>query len=383
MGLINITSRQQKITPEEKCLNRMSELPFMNTLLKRTSHIKNTNTQFTGEYININADPAKLSRDVLSFQYKTELDSLKMHDHSINEKRKQTREILNERVTKWYAGEKITTPAAIIYREIDKVCAEKNINISTEEKEKILDIVNKKHINIDKLEKKASVSSMLSSLKSDRDLDGKINVPGIKKNLITDMKNQVPELFTLLTDKFHKNDAVKQEEKLLTPEERIIFNDIPVVREIAGKIATDVYGGLLEEIYNILFRDTETEQPLDFKAIKLEARKQAELILKDKASYKNSGVSTEDAVRRQFESLITVTTSSPEKDLEDIFNNQLKGDILDQRAQFNPRMKLISSDNIPGQDIDNIIDILNRPVFTDRTDDQRAFAGNKKSKYSR
>lgn len=73
------------------------------------------------------------------------------------------------------------------------------------------------------------------------------------------MKKEVPEQFRTLADTFHKNDAAPQKEELLTPMESLIFNDIPLVREIAGKMASDVYGGLIEQIYNVLFRNTETE----------------------------------------------------------------------------------------------------------------------------
>lgn len=377
MNLTSITSKQQKITPEEKHLNRMSKLPFMNTLLERVSHIKNTDTEFEGKYINICTDIGKLSRSLLSYQYITELNDLKRENSSTKETGKNTREKLNERVTKWHHEEKISTPATIVYREIDKICAEKKITLSTKEKEKILDIINEKYIKLDILNKNASVSSMLGPLKSDRDLDGKINVPEIKKNLITDMKKEVPAQFRTLVDTFHKNDAVPQKEELLTPVESLIFNDIPLVREIAGKMASDVYSGLIEEIYNILFRDKSKEPPLDFNAIKMEARTQAERIVQDKKPSQRNEINPEDIIRRRFESEITLTMSSPEKKLEDFFDmlgeKQIKGDIPDQRATFNHGMQ----NNIKHRDIDAIFDILNRPAFTDRNNDQRASLGNK------
>ncbi|MBW5405353.1 hypothetical protein ACISK3_00010 [Morganella morganii] len=380
MNLINITSRQSKITPEEKCLNRMSKLPFMNTLLERVSHIKNTNSEFEGKYINISTDTAKLSRDVLSFQYKTELSSLKRGNHSINEKSKHTQKILDERVKGWYAGEKITTPASIIYREIDKICAEKNIKISTEEKERILDIVNEKHIKFDMLEKKASVISMINPLKLNRGLSGRINETEIKKNLIKDMKKEVPEQFKFLIDQFHKNDAEKQREELLTAEERVVFNDIPIVREIAGKIVSDVYNSLIENIYNTLFRDTETEQPLDFYAIKMEARTQAELIAKNKNTSKNNEISIEDTIRQKFESRIKVTSSSPDKDIEDLFGMLNRGKMSDQTSQFNPGAKVshtTSVKNIPDQDTDDLISMLEKNQSMGDISDQRAVLRNK------
>ena len=375
MNLTSITSKQQKITPEEKHLNRMSKLPFMNTLLERVSHIKNTDAEFEGKYINICTDIGKLSRSLLSYQYITELNDLKREKSSTKETGKNTREKLNERVTKWYFQEKITTPAAIIFREIDKICAEKKITLSTTEKEEILNIVNEKYTKLDTLNKDASVSSILSPLKSY--MDEKINVQEIKKNLITDMKKEVPEQFRTLVDTFHKNKTVPQKEELMTPVESLIFNDIPVVREIAGKMVSDVYSGLIEEIYNILFRDKSKEPPLDFNAIKMEARTQAERIVQDKKPSQRNEINPEDIIRRRFESEITLTMSSPEKKLEDFFDmlgeKQIKGDIPDQRATFNHGMQ----NNIKHRDIDAIFDILNRPAFTDRNNDQRASLGNK------
>lgn len=375
MNLVSITSKQQKITPEEKHLNRMSKLPFMNTLLERVSHIKNTDEEFEGKYINICTDIGKLSQRLLSFQYTTELNSLKKESNSTKETGKNTREELNKRVTKWYFQEKITTPAAIIFREIDQICAEKKIILSTTEKEEILDIVNEKYTKLDTLNKDASVISILSPLKSY--MDEKINVQEIKKNLITDMKKEVPEQFRILVDTFHKNKTVPQKEELMTPVESLIFNDIPVVREIAGKMVSDVYSGLIEEIYNILFRDKSKEQPLDFNAIKMEARMQAERIVQDKKPSQRNEINPEDIIRRKFESKVTLTTSSPEKKLEDFFDmlgeKQIKGDIPDQRATFNHGVQ----NNIKPRDIDAIFDILNRPAFTDRNDDQRASLGNK------
>ena len=364
MKLINIKLKKPKITSEEKHLKKMSTLPFMNTLLEKISHIKNTNLEFKGKYINISTDTKKLSMDILSFQYKTELNSLKMYDDSIKEKSKHIQKILNDRVTGWYSGEKITTPAAIIYREIDKICVEKKIIISTKEKEKILDIVNKKHMNIDTLEKKASVSSMLSPLKSDKDLDGKINVPEIKKKLIMNMKQETPEQFKFLVDDFHKYDAVKQKEKLLTPEESIVYHDIPIVREISGKIISDVYGGMTEEIYNILFRDTETEQPLDFDAIKVEARMQAEIIAKDKKTSGNNEISSEDIIRQKIKSKIKINSSSSIQDLENLLGMLNRGEISDQRSEFNPGIKVTSS--YPEQDIEDLFEMLNKGEISDQ-----------------
>lgn len=224
---------------------------------------------------------------------------------------------------------------------------------------------------------------MLSPLKSDRVLERKINEPEIKKNLITDMKKEVPEQFRTLVDTFHKNDAAPQKEELLTPMESLIFNDIPLVREIAGKMASDVYGGLIEQIYNVLFRNTETEKYLDFDAIKAEARTQAENIIKDKKIPQRNEISAENTDRQLFESKVNTTTPSRENDLEALFDilkaNQIKSNIFGQRATLNHSLLSTSSNKIQNQGIDSIIDIINGPAFTNRTDDQRASLGNKKA----
>ncbi|MBC4011024.1 hypothetical protein H8R13_04620 [Morganella morganii] len=348
--------RHHQVTPEEKCLKRMSKLPEMNTLLEKTSHIKNTDSEFKGKYININPDIGKLSCDILSFQYKTELSSLKRLSSPISEKNENVKKILNDRVKGWYDSEKITTPATIVYREIDKICAEKNIRISTKEKETILDIVNEKHIKLNGLEKKASVTSMINPLKLDKNLSKEINEPGIKKNLIKDMKKEFPEQFKFLTDQFHKNDAVIQKEELLSADEKSIFYDIPIVRETAGKMVSDVYNGLIENIYNVLFRNN--EQPLDFVAIKAEVRTQVEHIAKDKNFAENNNISAEDIIRKAFESKIKLTSSSPEQDIENLFAMMNKGDISDQRYEFNSVAKATSPS--PEQDIDDLFAMMNR-----------------------
>lgn len=103
MNLISFVSKQQKITSEEKHLNRMSKLPFMNTLLERVSHIKNTDIEFEGKYIKITADIGKLCTDLLFYQYKIELNSLKEGNNSIKETGKNTRDELNKIVEKWYS----------------------------------------------------------------------------------------------------------------------------------------------------------------------------------------------------------------------------------------------------------------------------------------
>lgn len=117
----------------------MSKLPFMNNLLERVSHIKNTDIEFEEKYIKITANIGKPSTDLLSYQYTTELNILKTENNSTKEMGKNTRYELNKRVKEWYSEERITTPAAIIFREIDKICAEKKITFSGTEKEEILE----------------------------------------------------------------------------------------------------------------------------------------------------------------------------------------------------------------------------------------------------
>lgn len=396
MKLINIISKSHKVIPEntskEQCLENISKIPFLNTLLDRISCIKNTNIEFNGKYINLNTDIEKLNKDVLSFHYNTELSSLKKLNKSLNEKSQKTQKVLNEIAKGWYHQEKITIPITIIKREIDKVCAEEKANIPSNEIEKIIDLVSKKHIKSDILATGASVCSIIPSLKGFKSLENKINEDGIKKNLAKDMKKEIPEQFKLLEEQLKNKHTEQKKNELPGTPGSVIFQDLPIVTVIAGKIKSDVYNSLAENIYNTLLCDTETEHPLDFDAIKMETRIQAKILLEGKNSLQKKEPSIEDAVHQRFYSETKVTSSSPERDLENFLDmldsNPFKGDISDQRAQFNPGIKVTSStssqsassvNNIPDHGIDDIFDILNSPAFTNRTDDQRASLGNKKA----
>lgn len=396
MNLINLISRPHKEAPEsiakDNCLEKLSKIPFLNTLLERVSCIENTNIEFNGKYIDMYTDIAKLNKSILSFHYKTELSSLKNNNKTLNEESKKTQKILNEMAKEWYRQEKINMPITIIKREIDKICAKKKANIPGNEMEKIIDLVNKKHIKNDILATGASVCSIIPSLKGFKNLENKINENGIKKNLTKDMKTEIPEKLKLLEEQLNKKNIEQKKNELPGTTGNVIFQDLSIVTAIAGEIKSDIYNILAENIYNTLLCDTETERPLDFDAIKMETRIQAEKLLDEKNTSQKKELSIENFIHQQFYSETKVTYSSAKRDLDDLLNmldsNSFKGDISDQRAQFNPGTKVTSSassqsafsvNNMPDQNIDDIFDIMDSPAFTDRTDNQRASLGNKKA----
>lgn len=73
MNLVNKLSGTQRIIPEESNLKDMSKIPFLKKLLDRLSAPQNTNVKLTGNYVNIDVDTTTLSRQILSFVYKSEL----------------------------------------------------------------------------------------------------------------------------------------------------------------------------------------------------------------------------------------------------------------------------------------------------------------------
>lgn len=73
MNLVNRLSGNQKINREEINLKDMSKIPFLNKLPDRLSAPQNTNVRLTGNYVNIDVDTTALSRQILSFVYKSEL----------------------------------------------------------------------------------------------------------------------------------------------------------------------------------------------------------------------------------------------------------------------------------------------------------------------
>lgn len=153
----------------------------------------------------------------------------------------------------------------------------------------------------------------------------------------------------------------KQNEELLTPKELFVYHDIPIVREVAGKMVSDVYYSIIENIYNTLFNESSTEKNLDFPAIKKEIKNEIENEIKrQETSSEQKRTSTkesspddtkqriyEDIIRRKFYSETKVTSYSPEREREKLFetlDKSLRNESLsDQRATFNPGIKSASS----------------------------------------
>ena len=355
------------------------------TMLKeKIIQIENKNLEFSSKYINITTDITRLSNSVLKYQVDIESNDLKVHGPTEEEKNKTPDEILNNRLKGWCDQEQKTTIPSVIYRIIDKEVEEKGMKLSGKVKEEILDLINEAYIPIRTLEKKSSVISMMNALKSDRILKSKIDTMKIKKELINDIKKEAPEEFKFLVDHFHKNDEIKQNEKLLTPDEIVVYYDIPIVREITGKMISDVYYSLIEHIYNTLFSDTKKGGNLDFRAmetdikneIKSEIGRQELSLSQNKSSNKKidpedeKRLITENFIRRKFYSEIKATPYSPEKEREKLFEMLDKSffneGFSDQRATLNPDIKftspskLMSSSvkNISDQDTDDLIKIM-------------------------
>ncbi|HHZ8505945.1 TPA: hypothetical protein ACWL6U_003465 [Morganella morganii] len=295
-----------------------------------------------------------------------------------------------------YSRKKTAIPS-IIYRKIDREVEEKGIKLSGEVKEKIMCIINKLYIPSLTLEKKSSVISMMNALKTDFILNKQINTMAIKNKLINDIKKEAPEEFKFLVAHFHKNDEIKQNEKLLTPDELAVYHDIPIVREITGKMISDVYYSLIEHIYNTLFSDAKTGGNLDFRAIESdikneienETERQKRSLSQDKPSNKKidpedeKRLTTENFIRRKFYSEIKATPYSPEKEREKLFemlDKSLSNDSFsNQRATLNPVVKFTppsepmssSVKNISDQDTDDLINILEKIQGKGDISDQR------------
>lgn len=359
-------------------------LMLVTMLKEKIIQIENKNLEFSSKYINITTDITRLSNSVLKYQVDIESNDLKVHGPTEEEKNKTPDEILNNRLKGWCDQEQKTTIPSVIYRIIDKEVEEKGMKLSGKVKEEILDLINEAYIPSRTLEKKSSVISMMNALKSDRILKSKIDTMKIKKELINDIKKEAPEEFKFLVDHFHKNDEIKQNEKLLTPDEIVVYYDIPIVREITGKMISDVYYSLIEHIYNTLFSDTKTGGNLDFRAmetdikneIKSEIGRQELSLSQNKSSNKKidpedeKRLITENFIRRKFYSEIKATPYSPEKEREKLFEMLDKSffneGFSDQRATLNPDIKftspskLMSSSvkNISDQDTDDLIKIM-------------------------
>lgn len=227
MKLTNIIPKKIFTKP---CHKTTSQLMLVTMLNEKITQIENKNLEFSGKYINITTDITRLSNSVLKYQVDIESNDLKVHGPSKEEKNKEPDDILNERLKEWCIQEKKTAIPSIIYRKIDREVEEKGIKLSGEVKEKIMCIINKLYIPSLTLEKKSSVISMMNALKTDFILNKQINTMAIKNKLINDIKKEAPEEFKFLVAHFHKNDEIKQNEKLLTPDELAVYHDIPIVR---------------------------------------------------------------------------------------------------------------------------------------------------------
>lgn len=93
---------------------------------------------------------------------------------------------------------------------------------------------------------------------------------------------------------------------------------------MTGKIRSDIYYALTENIYNTLLCDKYTETPLNFNAIREETRTQV-LHMAEKKKHaslmaSSDSINIEDIVHRSFDFKTDVTTSYPEQDITDVMD---------------------------------------------------------------
>ncbi len=84
----------------------MSKIPFLKKLLDRLSAPQNTNVKLTGNYVNIDVDTTTLSRQILSFVYKSELSIPSAGNN--HEKSENRQKEINDGVKKWLTQEKVS-----------------------------------------------------------------------------------------------------------------------------------------------------------------------------------------------------------------------------------------------------------------------------------
>ncbi|WP_317418516.1 MULTISPECIES: hypothetical protein [unclassified Morganella (in: enterobacteria)] len=330
MNLVNRLSGTQKTNTEERNLKDMSKIPFLNKLLDRLSAPQNTNVRLTGNYVNIDVDTTALSRQILSFVYKSELSIPGTGNN--NEKAENRQKEINDGVKKWLTQEKSIIPVNIIKREVDLMYAEKKIVTTPEDLDKIIDIVKEKHLGNKALEKPGINCSTPSVLKLNSFLTNEINDPGIEEQLSHDFTKKMPEMSDKLKKELadnikealsddQKKELVKQYSKYKTD---ILKNHDKLTTMMTGKIRSDIYYALTENIYNTLLCDKYTETPLDFNAIREETRAQVLRIAEEKnhisPAVPSGSVDIDDIVHRSFDFSTRVTTSCPEQDITHVMD---------------------------------------------------------------
>lgn len=330
MNLVNRLSGTQKTAPEDCNLKDMSKISYLNKLLNRLSAPQNTNVKFTGNYVNIDIDTTKLSKQLLSFVYKSELSIPGTESNSGKTENKQKE--INEGVKKWFTQEKSIIPVNIIKREVDLMYAEKRIITTPEELDKIIDIVKEKHLGNKSLEKPGINCSTPSVLKLNSYLTDGINESGIKKQLSQDFTKKMPEMSENLKKELRNhikkelNSSEKETliEKYSAYKKDILSSHDTLTTMMTGKIRSDIYYALTENIYNTLLCDKYTETLLDFSAIRKETRAQVLRIAEEKKHMSHAApsdsINIDELVHRSFDFRTTVTTSSPEQDITEVIN---------------------------------------------------------------
>lgn len=349
----NITPGNQKINLEKKELKEMSKIPFLNKLLDRLSAPQNTNVKFEGKYVNIDVNTIELGKLLLSSVYKSELSFCGSGNNP--EKTENRRIEINNGIKKWFTQEKSIIPVNIIKREVDLMHTEHKIKTTEKNLDKIIVNIEEMYFGSNSLGKDGVNCSTMSVLKLNKYLTDKINGTGIKQELDRDFTKNMPAMTDNLEKELNKyikgdlNGDQKKEliEKYVKYKKHILENHDNLTTIMTGRIQSDIYYALTENIYNTLLCDKYTETPRDFNAIKKEIREQVILLdteakaeeaektkkaenakETEKTEKKeqtppvvpDNSININDIVYRAFDFKTHVTTSYPEQDITHVMN---------------------------------------------------------------
>lgn len=284
MHLVNILSGNQKITSEKRELKEMSEIPFLNKLLDRLSAPQNTNVKLEGKYVNIDVNTITLGKLLLSSVYKSELSFCGSGNNY--EKAEDRKKGINDGIKKWFTQEKSIIPVNIIKREVDLMHTEHKIKTIPKNLDKIIVNIEKMYFGSNALGKDGVNCSTMSVLKLNKYLTDKVNGTGIKQKLDCDFTKNMPAMTDNLKkelNKYIKGDLSDDQKKELTEKyveykKHILEDHDNLTTIMTGRIQSDIYYALTENIYNTLLCDKYTETPRDFNAIKKEIREQVILL---------------------------------------------------------------------------------------------------------
>ncbi len=357
MHLFNIIPGNQKIVSEKTELKEMSKIPFLNKLLDRLSAPQNTNVKFEGKYVNFDVNTIALGKLLLSSVYKSELSFCGSENNP--EKAESRKKEINDGIKKWFTQEKSIIPVNIIKREVDLMHTEHKIKTIPKNLDKIIVNIEKMHFGSNSLGKDGVNCSTMSVLKLNKHLTDKINGTGIKQELDCDFTKNMPAMTDNLKkelNKYIKGDLSDDQKKELTEKyaeykKHILEDHDNLTTIMTGRIQSDIYYALTENIYNTLLCDKYTETPRDFNAIKKEIREQVILLdIEAKAEEAEKTKKAENAKE-------TEKTEKKEQMPPVVPDNSINiNDIVYRAFDFKTHV----TTSYPEQDITHVMDILKR-----------------------